>query len=84
MREDIAMAPQFRQYAEEFRTIAAYLLNLAADYDRLALAVDGIADPARVAAVGAGDHASMAHQANEYVNPMRNAVQQRRANKNKH
>ena len=85
MREDIAMAPQFRQYAEEFRTIAAYLLNLAADYDRLAHAVDVVADSPSVAAVGSRAHASLAQHANEYANPMTGSpIQHRRTNKNKH
>ena len=86
MREDIAMAPQFRQYAEEFRTIAAYLLNLAADYDRLAHAVDVVAHSPTVAGVGPRGHASLTQQASgEYVNPMTGSpVQQRRANKDKH
>jgi len=40
---DIEITTQYRQQAEELRTLAAYMLRVAADYDRLASSASTLA-----------------------------------------
>ena len=89
MHDDIAIAPQFRQYADEFRTIAAYLLNLAADYDRLARAADVIAESQKAASTDALPSVAYPLLAGQprrdYDNPMtESAPQHLQTSKNNH